>query len=65
MLRFHTIFNPINLKIKLINDSNKTNKKNIKWFQEVIKFLLYLVLGIKSDITYTTFKLAKFFLILA
>jgi len=45
--------------IKLKPNKEQTNKEDIKLFQILIESLLYIILGIRVDITFTVIKLAR------
>jgi hypothetical protein len=56
--------NPINTsidpKIKLEPNKDQTTAENIKYYQQLIDFLLFLVLIIKINICFVIIKLARF-----
>ena len=51
---------PMDSKVKLEPNPNQANKEEINYFQQIIGYLLFLILATKPDICYAVIKLARF-----
>jgi hypothetical protein len=60
MANCHSIYTPMDTKIKIVPNTKITTKEDTKLFQGIIGSLLYIVLGTRPDIAYSTIKLARF-----